>query len=99
MKGTVKLGTLLPLRARDVINRATGGDQVMTHPDHGARAAYEARMERTIEGTAPAAEAQSDAEAPATAEPQPDAEAPVTAEPVANGADDTEAAAREKEAV
>jgi NAD(P)-dependent dehydrogenase (short-subunit alcohol dehydrogenase family) len=92
MKGTIKLGTLLPLRARDFINKATGGDQVMTHPDHGARAAYEARMDRTIEGSPPAV---TDAPATAPAEPAP----PAPPENAANGADDTEAAAREKEAV
>ncbi|HEY2160332.1 MAG TPA: SDR family oxidoreductase [Solirubrobacteraceae bacterium] len=90
MKGTVKLGALLPLRARDWINRVTGGDQVMTQPDHAARAAYEARMQETIEGPSPA---------PAAAAPPAAAEAPAPAEPATNGADDTEAAAREKEAV
>ncbi len=90
MKGTVKLGTLLPLRARDWINRVTGGDQVMTQPDHTARAAYEARMQETIEGPSPA---------PAAAAPPAAAEAQAPAEPATNGADDTEAAAREKEAV
>jgi hypothetical protein len=69
-----------------MINRATGGDQVMTQPDHAARAAYEARMQETIEGSPSAP-----AEAPA--------KAPAPAEPATNGADDTEAAAREKEAV
>jgi NAD(P)-dependent dehydrogenase (short-subunit alcohol dehydrogenase family) len=48
MKGTIKFGSLLPLRIRDVINKATGGTQAITHPDHGARAAYEARMAQTI---------------------------------------------------
>jgi NAD(P)-dependent dehydrogenase (short-subunit alcohol dehydrogenase family) len=96
MKGTLKLGTLLPLRARDWINRATGGDQMMTQPDHGARAAYEARMRVTIEGPPPAPAA---AAPPAAAEPgAPAPEAAAPAEPAANG-DDAEAAAREKEAV
>jgi NAD(P)-dependent dehydrogenase (short-subunit alcohol dehydrogenase family) len=90
MKGTVKLGTLLPLRARDWINRVTGGDQVMTQPDHTARAAYEARMQETIEGPSPAL---------AAAAPPAAAEAHAPAEPATNGADETDAAAREKEAV
>jgi NAD(P)-dependent dehydrogenase (short-subunit alcohol dehydrogenase family) len=89
MGATIRLGTILPLRLRDAINRATGGHQAVTDPDHSARARYEERMRRTIEGS-PAPEA-------AAAEP-PAAEAPAGPEPPATG-DDAEAAAREKEAV
>ncbi len=90
MNATLRLGGLLPLRARDALNKATGGHRAITHPDHAARAAYEARMQQTIEGTPSAT---STAGAPSPAEPAP-------AEPAApapsNGADDTEPATREK---
>lgn len=49
MNSTLRLTALLPQRARDAIGKAVGGD-VLTHPDHVARAAYEARMARTIHG-------------------------------------------------
>jgi NADP-dependent 3-hydroxy acid dehydrogenase YdfG len=39
---------LMPRRAVEAIGRALKGDQVLMAPDHGARAAYEARMESTI---------------------------------------------------
>jgi NAD(P)-dependent dehydrogenase (short-subunit alcohol dehydrogenase family) len=102
MKGTLKLGALLPLRARDMINRATGGDQMMTNPDHTARARYEERMRETI-GAEQGPEASAAAEAPAApaapASEAPAPEAPAAPESAADGADDTGAAAREKEAV
>jgi len=86
MKGTLKLGTLLPLRARDWINRATGGDQMMTQPDHGARAAYEARMRVTIEGPPPAPAAAAPPVAADAAAPAPEAPAPEAPAPEASGA-------------
>jgi NAD(P)-dependent dehydrogenase (short-subunit alcohol dehydrogenase family) len=91
MNATLRIGALLPLRARDALNRATGGHRAITAPDHAARAAYEARMKQTIDGAPSAAPA---ADTPPPAEP-------ATAQPAAsepNGAD-TEPAAREKEAV
>jgi NAD(P)-dependent dehydrogenase (short-subunit alcohol dehydrogenase family) len=112
MAATVRLGALLPLRARDAMNRASGGD-VMTHPDNSARAAYDERIRRTIEsapGAAPAAAAA--APAPPTDAPEPPSQAPEPPEaarstpeppdtpaPIATNGDDAEAAAREKEAV
>ena len=59
MNAMARLGALLPLRARDAINSASGGD-VMTHPNSAARAAYEERIRRGLEaspGSAPAAAA------------------------------------------
>ncbi|HTU88171.1 MAG TPA: SDR family oxidoreductase [Solirubrobacteraceae bacterium] len=49
-----RLQGVMPRRVVDTIIRATKGDQVMLSPNHGARAAYEARMEQTINGSAPA---------------------------------------------
>jgi NAD(P)-dependent dehydrogenase (short-subunit alcohol dehydrogenase family) len=89
MNATIRLSALLPLRARDAVGKAMGGD-TMTHPDHAARAAYDERIRRTVE------------ESPMPpAESQPAPEVAASVEPPANGADsdDSEAAAREKEAV
>jgi len=48
MAGMVRLNALMPRRALELISRALKGDQVLAHPDHAARAAYEARMIDTI---------------------------------------------------
>jgi NAD(P)-dependent dehydrogenase (short-subunit alcohol dehydrogenase family) len=48
MGGMVRLNAMLPRRAMEAIGRFLKGDQVLTHPDHVARAAYEARMVETI---------------------------------------------------
>jgi NAD(P)-dependent dehydrogenase (short-subunit alcohol dehydrogenase family) len=96
MKGTLKFSGLLPLRARDWINRATGGEKMMTQPDHAARSAYEARMRETIDGPPPAPAAAAPIAPADAAAPAPEPAAP--AAPAAN-CDDAEAAAREKEAV
>jgi NAD(P)-dependent dehydrogenase (short-subunit alcohol dehydrogenase family) len=109
MNAMARLSALLPLRARDAINSASGGD-VMTHPNATARAAYEERIRRGLEsspGSAPAAAAAAPAppaetpEPPAAepAAPAPAAEAPDTPAPIATNGDDADAAAREKEAV
>jgi NAD(P)-dependent dehydrogenase (short-subunit alcohol dehydrogenase family) len=45
---------LVPRQVTDAIIRLTKGDQVMLAPNHDARAAYDARVERTINGSAPA---------------------------------------------
>jgi NAD(P)-dependent dehydrogenase (short-subunit alcohol dehydrogenase family) len=47
LNATMRISSLLPQRARDAVGKAIGGD-MMTHPDHGARAAYEARMAETV---------------------------------------------------
>ena len=44
----VRFNALMPRRAMESISRLLKGDQVLTHPDHTARAAYEARMVETI---------------------------------------------------
>jgi NADP-dependent 3-hydroxy acid dehydrogenase YdfG len=49
--GLVRLNAIMPRRAMEAIGRFLKGDQVLAHPDHAARAAYEARM---VETTAPA---------------------------------------------
>ena len=55
MVGTlIRLQGLLPRPVVDAIVRLTKGDQVMLAADHGARAAYEARMEQMINGSAAA---------------------------------------------
>jgi NAD(P)-dependent dehydrogenase (short-subunit alcohol dehydrogenase family) len=48
MSRVVRLGALAPRRAAEAIGRLLKGDQVLAHPDHAARAAYEARMAETI---------------------------------------------------
>ena len=93
MNATLRFSALLPLRARDLVGKAMGGD-TMTRPDSSARAAYDERIRQTVEAppTVPPAETVAAAEVQA---PAPEAESPVAT----NGADETEAAAREKEAV
>ncbi len=44
----VRMNALMPRRAMEALGRLMKGDQVLAHPDHVARAAYEARMEQTI---------------------------------------------------
>jgi NADP-dependent 3-hydroxy acid dehydrogenase YdfG len=39
---------LVPRRAMEAVARVLKGDQVLMQPDHGARAAYEARMAETV---------------------------------------------------
>jgi hypothetical protein len=65
---------VMPRRAVDRIGRLFKGDQVLSNPDHTARAAYEARMAETI--AAGEAKRQADAEAEAEAAGQ-DTPAPV----------------------
>jgi NAD(P)-dependent dehydrogenase (short-subunit alcohol dehydrogenase family) len=53
----VRSGFVMPRRMLDAIGRLLHSDQTLTTPDHAARAAYEERMKRTIEGAAaPASE-------------------------------------------
>jgi len=47
MAGLVRMTALGPRRALESVSRFLKGDQVLMHPDHGARAAYEARMTDT----------------------------------------------------
>jgi NAD(P)-dependent dehydrogenase (short-subunit alcohol dehydrogenase family) len=48
MNRIVRLGALMPRRTADAVARLLKGDQVLAHPDHLARAAYETRMAETI---------------------------------------------------
>jgi NAD(P)-dependent dehydrogenase (short-subunit alcohol dehydrogenase family) len=52
----IRLQGLLPRRVADAIVRTTKADRLMLSADHGARAAYDARMEQMINGTVPAPE-------------------------------------------
>jgi NAD(P)-dependent dehydrogenase (short-subunit alcohol dehydrogenase family) len=87
---TIRSGNVMPRKFMEWIGRALKGNEVLTNLDHTARAKYEQRMRETIEGSRPVPAAA----APAVAEAG--SPAPETAIPLA---DDTEAAAREKEAV
>ena len=77
MNATMRLISVLPLRARDAVARMTGGNEAVTSPDRVARAAYEARMARTISGTG---EAAADASAEPEPEPGPKSEAAAKSE-------------------
>jgi NADP-dependent 3-hydroxy acid dehydrogenase YdfG len=46
--GLFRAQALVPRRAMERIARTLKGDQVLMQPDHGARAAYEARMASTV---------------------------------------------------
>jgi short-subunit dehydrogenase len=48
MNGIIRLAALMPRRWGEAIGRALGGTDVMKQPDHGARAAYEERVARTV---------------------------------------------------
>jgi NADP-dependent 3-hydroxy acid dehydrogenase YdfG len=63
--GMVRLNGMIPRRAMEAIGRFLKGNQVLAHPDHAARAAYEARMAETVARAkmpAPADEAEREAE-------------------------------------
>lgn len=68
INGMVRLNALMPRRAMEAVGRLLKGDQVLAHPDHAARAAYEARMVETIApADAAATESPEPAEAPSPA--------------------------------
>ena len=48
VKGIVRFGALVPRRVAEGVGRLLKGDQVLAHPDHTARARYEARMAETV---------------------------------------------------
>jgi NAD(P)-dependent dehydrogenase (short-subunit alcohol dehydrogenase family) len=56
MAALVRFSAVMPRRFMEFLGRLLKGDQVLAHPDHGARAAYERRMERTVEAPAEAEE-------------------------------------------
>jgi NADP-dependent 3-hydroxy acid dehydrogenase YdfG len=49
-KTLFRMKALVPARVMEAMARVLKGDQVLANPDHGARAAYEARMAATIGG-------------------------------------------------
>ncbi len=71
LTGLVRFNALMPRRAVEKIARVLKGDQVLMHPDHGARAAYETRMVETVAPaeTAAPAETVAPAETAAPADP------------------------------
>jgi NAD(P)-dependent dehydrogenase (short-subunit alcohol dehydrogenase family) len=48
MSTMVRVGAIIPRRAMEAIGHLLKGDQVLAHPDHAARARYDARMAKTI---------------------------------------------------
>jgi short-subunit dehydrogenase len=90
--GVVRFGALMPRRAIDAIGRVLKGDQVLAHPDHAARAAYEARMDETVRAAKTAAE-----QAKAAAEDVKSAAA--EAKEAAQAAEDARSAAEEAKVV
>jgi NADP-dependent 3-hydroxy acid dehydrogenase YdfG len=48
MSSLARLGALVPRKTMEAVGRLLKGDQVLAHPDHTARAAYESRMAETI---------------------------------------------------
>ena len=75
VSGMVRFGAVMPRKFMEFMGRLLKGDQVLAQPDHGARAAYERRMEQTVSRTSgepasvqPAAAAEG-APAPASEEP------------------------------
>jgi NADP-dependent 3-hydroxy acid dehydrogenase YdfG len=85
MSGIVRFSALMPRRVMESLGKVMKGDQVLTRPDHTARAAYEARMAQTIEGAQAASVAEDPADAPAEAAPA--AEAASQANGGSGGAD------------
>jgi NAD(P)-dependent dehydrogenase (short-subunit alcohol dehydrogenase family) len=58
----VRFNALVPRRVAEAFTRLTKGDQLLLTADRAARAAYEARMALTINGSAPAVEVPSERE-------------------------------------
>jgi NADP-dependent 3-hydroxy acid dehydrogenase YdfG len=67
--GVFRMQALLPRRANEAVARFLKGDQVLAHPDHTARAAYEARMVETIAAAEPTGPSTEPAEPAEPAEP------------------------------
>jgi NAD(P)-dependent dehydrogenase (short-subunit alcohol dehydrogenase family) len=92
MNAILRLGALLPRRAVDTISQAMGSTDVMLHPDHTARAAYEARMDETVRAARTAAEQ-------AKAAAQEVKSAAAQAKEAAQAAEDARSAAEEAQVV
>src|SRR5947209_15318200 len=69
MGALVRLTAMVPRRVAERVAHMLKGDQVLAHPDHNARAAYEARMMETI------ADADTPEPVTAIAAPEPEKEA------------------------
>ncbi len=85
--GMTRFNALMPRRVIEAMGKMMKGDQVLAHPDHAARAAYEARMEQTI--------ALADSPSADTAK----AEAPRASDTVVTTSGPEESAPRERETV
>ncbi len=83
-----RVQALTPRRAKEWLARTLKGDQVLAHPDHAARAAYEERMAKTI----------AVAEEPAST-PAPAVDAPAPLEPAAAKTNGEVSKKRSKETV
>jgi NADP-dependent 3-hydroxy acid dehydrogenase YdfG len=72
INGIVRFNALMPRKLAEAVGRALKGDQVLMRPDHGRRAAYEARMAETMapaDAVAPVAPAVPAVPAPSSTEP------------------------------
>ena len=76
LAGMARFNALMPRKLVEAMARALKSDQVLTRPDHGRRADYEARMAATV---APAAVAEPTTPEPTT--PEPTSAEPTTPEP------------------
>jgi short-subunit dehydrogenase len=75
MNAILRSTALMPRRWAEAIGNAIGGNDVMKQPDHAARAAYEARMARTVALAHPTdAEPEAEPAAAASVEPAGQAE-------------------------
>jgi hypothetical protein len=86
-----RFNALMPRRATEAIGRFLKGDQVLSHPDHAARSAYEQRMDQTV---ALAEETPSALTEEAPSEPSPSVSRVTEA---AKAIEDTEAASKSDE--
>ena len=91
MSSMMRFQALMPRRATEAVARLLKGDQVLTRPDHHARAAYEARMMETIayaeEPSTPEVEPAPPAEPAAVTQVAPAPEAAATPEEPAAAAE------------
>jgi NAD(P)-dependent dehydrogenase (short-subunit alcohol dehydrogenase family) len=75
MNALIRLTNLFPRNAAEAIGNRLGSNEVMQHPDHSARAAYEQRIGQTM------AEAE-----PTDAQPEPDVSQAETSSPISTPA-------------
>jgi NADP-dependent 3-hydroxy acid dehydrogenase YdfG len=84
MSRMVRFSALMPRAAMEAIGRVMKGDQVLTNPDHAARAAYEKRMTETVAG------AQQPSQEPAAGPEKSTAKAPKAPKPAKSAERETE---------